>query len=157
MEKHCPSPSLMHTSFFKKLSCKSVLKALESLQNCPHQIPFPLCILFWLPLLCKKAHQDSKQPFYFACDIVGWEFRTGLARQFSIGLSHAIAVRSWPGLQPPEGSTGLDIQDGALTQLTIDTGCWLGAQLGEGWEHLSIAFQTWQAQGRSRQKLYGLS
>lgn len=130
MKKHHPSPS-PHTHFiFKKLSCKSVLKASgKPPKIVPTKSHLLFCILFWLPLLCKKVHQDSKQLFILLVILWVGDLRTGLARQFSTGLSHAIAVRCWPGLQPPEGFTGLDIQDGALTQLTIDTGCWLGAQL----------------------------
>lgn len=51
-----------------------------------------------------------------------------MARQFLLGLSHVVTFRCWPGL-PPEGSIGLDTQDGTLTWLTVDVGCGLEASL----------------------------
>lgn len=54
-------------------------------------------------------------------DSVEW---LGLARWFSLGVFHVVAVRCW--LQSSPGSPGLDIHDGLLT--------WLAVILTVGWQ-----------------------
>lgn len=71
-----------------------------------------------------------KQQFHFAHDFVGQKFKQGLAGKFLLEVSHAGAVRCWLSLQSSEGSTGPDVQDGTLTRLAVDVGCWLEARLG---------------------------
>lgn len=87
------------------------------------------------------------------------------------GLAGGFPGSCWMGLPSSEGSTGLDVQEDALTRLAADTGCWLGAPPGtvNGTIYRclcsigGVAFLTWgltsppeQASQGARPKLRGL-
>lgn len=66
------------------------------------------------------------QPLYLADNFAGQKFKESLTGQFSRGVSRAVAVRCWLGLQSSGGVPGLGVQDGAPTGPAVDVG-WLQA------------------------------
>lgn len=106
---------------FKKLLCKSVLKALESLRRCLHQFPFLLCPLFCLLLLYKKLFQTSRFQtiILFCLCICGSEIQEAggqAALTWSLSCS---CIQMLARLQPSKSSMGLVVRDGALTWLKV--------------------------------------
>ena len=77
------------------------------------------------------------QRFYFTYDSVHWKLEKCSAEQFSLEVTHAVAVTCQPGL---------DVQDGSLIQLAVDAGCQLQAQLDCRSECLRVGFLAWQSQ-----------
>lgn len=68
------------------------------------------------------------QTFYFAPNFVHQKFEKGSAEEFSLGVTHAVAVRCQLGLQTSDDLTGLDVQDSSFI--------WLGADAGVSCMHI---------------------
>lgn len=62
--------------------------------------------------------------------ICGSESGAGSAGWFLLEESHVVGIECQLGLWSSEGSAGLDAQGGALPCVAVDTGSWLGGQLG---------------------------
>lgn len=100
------------------------------------------CHMFWIFVTAVSHLQVSKfilvtivvlkiasklsglnQPFYFAHNFMHQKFEKGSAEQFSLEVTHAVAVRCQLGLQTSDDFTGLDVQDDSLIRLGVDAGC----------------------------------
>ena len=87
---------------------------------------FALCSVYYCCVRNYSKLQVSKQSFYFAYAFVGQEFSKDWAWQLPL-----VQVPSEVGQgcgHRSKGSAGLEVQDGALTQLTVCAGSQLGTR-----------------------------